>query len=337
MFEASKCDFCGDCLVKCQYVAYSEEDAMETMKALVNGQDADILGECITCMACNDYCEKGANPFDLINSLQEERHSLAVPPPTLEMFEHLAEAPSKVTRGELGKSAAVSFCTISPFISPDILDHPMFKGMTVIKGGDYFCHYAMPHVLKGSVMEEKGRAFMDHLIGLNVDEIIFVHEECHAMVLKMEKEFGIKAPFKATSILEHMITHIKENHGKIQPLNKRIAYQRPCSSWGNPHTEGMLTEFFDLVGVERIDRVYDGENALCCGAAVMGLGQVDRGKEIMSRNMHDIMSHGAEALVYLCPFCGYSLAEPCKMAHLPSAFVIDLLRMALGELPFPDP
>lgn len=337
MFEVSKCDFCGDCLVECQYVDYSRAKAIEEMQALVNGQNAAILKGCTTCMACNDYCEKGANPFDLINSLQEERHSLAVPPQTLEMFDHLAKAPSEVAQGEAGRSAAVSFCTISPFISTEICDHNMFKGMTVIKGGDYFCHYAMPHILKGSVLEEKGRVFMDHLINLNVDEIIFVHEECHAMVLRMEKEFGIKAPFKTTSILEHMIAYLKENNGKVTALKKRIAYQHPCSSWGNSDTERMLTEFFDLVGVERIDRTYDGKNALCCGAAIMGLGQIDRGKEIMSRNMHDVISHGADALVYLCPFCGYSLAEPCSMAHLPSIFVIDLLRMAMGEHPFPEP
>ena len=86
MFDRSKCDLCGECLVKCQYVDYGLERAKEEIGKLIMGEPASILKECVTCVACNQYCEKGANPFDLINQMQEETGLFEVSDRALEMF-----------------------------------------------------------------------------------------------------------------------------------------------------------------------------------------------------------------------------------------------------------
>ena len=57
MWDESKCDLCGDCLVKCRYVNYDKDKAVAELKLLMAGEDADILHKCITCIACNDYLE----------------------------------------------------------------------------------------------------------------------------------------------------------------------------------------------------------------------------------------------------------------------------------------
>jgi len=59
MFDRSKCDLCGDCLVKCLYVNYDRKKAVQEMTALIEDREAEILKECITCVACNEYCTKG--------------------------------------------------------------------------------------------------------------------------------------------------------------------------------------------------------------------------------------------------------------------------------------
>ena len=79
MFDRSKCDLCGDCLVECLYVNYDREKAVQEMIALIEDREAEILKECITCVACNEYCTKGANPFDLICRLQEKTNALMLP------------------------------------------------------------------------------------------------------------------------------------------------------------------------------------------------------------------------------------------------------------------
>ena len=72
MWDESKCDLCGDCLVKCRYVDYDKEKAAAEIKLLMEGKDAEILHKCITCIACNDYCPTGADPSNLIFKMQEE-------------------------------------------------------------------------------------------------------------------------------------------------------------------------------------------------------------------------------------------------------------------------
>ena len=72
MFDKNKCDVCGDCLTRCAYVDYSHQQAVREFETLLAGKPADILTSCVTCMACNEYCEKGAQPFDLITTLQEK-------------------------------------------------------------------------------------------------------------------------------------------------------------------------------------------------------------------------------------------------------------------------
>ena len=42
MWDASKCDLCGDCLVKCRYVDYDKDRAIREIKLLMEGKAADI-------------------------------------------------------------------------------------------------------------------------------------------------------------------------------------------------------------------------------------------------------------------------------------------------------
>jgi succinate dehydrogenase/fumarate reductase-like Fe-S protein len=72
MWDSSKCDLCGDCLVKCRYVDYDKDRAVAEIKLLMEGKEADILNKCITCIACNDYCPTGADPSNLIFKMQEK-------------------------------------------------------------------------------------------------------------------------------------------------------------------------------------------------------------------------------------------------------------------------
>jgi len=81
-FDLSKCDFSrcrGECLARCPYVSYDEDDAKRAMKSLIEGERHQILKECITCAACNDFCPLGADPWDLIARRQEETDALGIP------------------------------------------------------------------------------------------------------------------------------------------------------------------------------------------------------------------------------------------------------------------
>lgn len=71
MFRKERCDLCGECLLRCHWIGAEPGQATEWMKAMIAGDRTPVLSRCLTCYACNEFCPKGANPFDLIAGLQE--------------------------------------------------------------------------------------------------------------------------------------------------------------------------------------------------------------------------------------------------------------------------
>ena len=54
------------------FVDYDEQQAKADIAKLIRQEPADILAKCVTCYACNEFCPQGANPWDLINQMQEK-------------------------------------------------------------------------------------------------------------------------------------------------------------------------------------------------------------------------------------------------------------------------
>ena len=333
MFHSEKCDECGDCLTQCHYVDYSQEQAIQEIRALKDGNDTDILKECITCMACNEYCTKGANPYDLIVQLQEKKNIKPVPEEKADFIEHaLTRVTNELVEGEPDKPV-LNLCVMEHAYPPNMTEGKLFEKLTKIKGSDYFSRIVYLHTGMESRVREHAQSYIDNLAHLNKKEIIFVHDDCYTMAAKKASEYGIAVPFKPISITEYMVSYLKKNNGVITSLKKRIAYQRPCIARYIPEQEHFLDVFFDLVGVERIARRYDRKTALCCG---IGLRDTDpeRASRILQRNLNDALDNGAEAMVFSCPSCFWFMSQPCEERGLASIFITNLCRMALGELPF---
>ena len=134
MFDLSKCDSCGDYLLRCQYVDYSREKAVQEIPALIEGKDAEILSKYTACMACNEYCQKGANPYDLILQHQEEKRILPVLEERLPMFAANEKIPSQVINGDPDKSA-LSICTFNNRLPEEAVEDRMFDVLTMVEEG----------------------------------------------------------------------------------------------------------------------------------------------------------------------------------------------------------
>jgi len=332
MFDISKCDKCGDCLVRCQYVEYSLEKAIQEITALIEGKDTEILRQCITCMACNEYCQKGANPFDLVCQLMEEKGILPVREATVRWFETGVSIPDEIIEGAPDKPA-LSLCTMGYAYPPGVTESQMFHGLTIVKGGSYYSRIAFLHAGLESPIRENAQKFVNNLARLGKKEIILMHDDCYTMLTSKAHEYGIKLPFEPVHIVEYMLNYLRDHQSSITKLNRKIAYQRPCASRYTPEKEPMLDKLFELIGVQRVARRYDREDALCCGAVQF---YVNRERSIRFRDMNltDAKAHGAEAMVFLCPHCYWFLGRLCEEQGLASIFITDLCRMALGEVLF---
>jgi Fe-S oxidoreductase len=76
-------------------------------------------------------------------------------------------------------------------------------------------------------------------------------------------------------------------------------------------------------------------SARCCGGLFSRV-YPEKIRPMMAENIQDAVDSEAEAVVFLCPLCNETLKEPAEAQGLKPIFITQLVRMALGELPFPS-
>ena len=332
MWDASKCDLCGDCLVKCLYVDYDKDKAVAEIQTLMEGKEAEILSRCITCCACREYCPTGADPYDLILRAQEKYDAFPMKPQDKAAMDMAFQVPSEVIEGDPDKPA-LSLCVMEQQIPEGALDGQLFKGMSIVKGGDYFCLIGYVHSGQESPIEKGAQKFIDNLARLNKD-LVFLHDDCYAMVDAKIKDYGVSVPFKYMHIFEYLRNYLRDHQSNITKLNLKIAYQQPCASRYTPEKNIYLDEILELIGVERPPRKYEREKALCCTAAIIRVFP-ELAQEVQAKNVDDAIACGADALVTLCPVCDRVMRRPTTARGLNKIFITDLCRMALGEKALP--
>ena len=332
MWDAAKCDLCGNCLTRCLYVSYDKDRAVSEIKSLLDGKPADILSKCVTCCACREYCPTGADIFDLIVKMQEKHHAFPSVQEPGDFFSMASSIPNQIIPGDPARPV-LSLCVMERQLPENAISGQMFDGLTIVKGGDYFCYLGYVHAGQETPIARNAQRFIDNIANLG-KEIVFLHDDCYAMVHAKVKDYGIKVPFKYMHLLEYLRNYLRENRGKIAKLGKKVAYQRPCASRYTPEKDVFVDEIFELIGVERPPRDYERDTALCCTGAMVRAFP-DLATEVQARNVDDAVRSGADALVTLCPMCDRILRRPAAARGLRKIFITDLCRMALGEKAFP--
>lgn len=112
----------------------------------------------------------------------------------------------------------------------------------------------------------------------------------------------------------------------------KIAYLRNCSNRFIPETDQWVDKICELIGVERVARKYDRENALCCGGGMEAIPDKKKlRRETQKKNVQDMVDYGAEACVFNCPMCKNMIGSLAERNGLKLYLLSDLCRLALGE------
>lgn len=346
-FIRENCDYCGDCLTSCQYIDMSQEEAVAQIKNLVEKGESRVLQECFTCYACNEYCPKNANPFDLIAELQAKKNSLCIAAKAQETLATVYGT-GDYTGSTEGSGPLMLQCHYHES-NPEFFEGAMFKGLTLARGRELRCNLIFLHTGQYDFIKRDIGTIVANIAKFGANEVICFHDECYATYSLYAPQFGVELPFKPIHIFEYLVDFLKKNPEMITPLNMKIAYQRSCSSRLTPGKEHFLDELFELIGVERVKRTYDHQNALCCQAPGLMVNFVDREKadsriiqtksdgigKYQTMNIDDALQAGATALISVCPICHKSLSVKAKESGIAPIFITQLVRMALGELPKP--
>lgn len=332
MFDETRCDRCGDCLVRCLYVDYDVERCAFEIEELIAGRTAPILSACITCFACNEYCPTDARPFDLILEGQERFGSLGFPPERIAAEEARYAATSEVRVPENG-DRVLSACVFGSS-DAELFQGRLFEELPMVKGRHFFCYILFDHLGAGSVTRRHAQTFVDNLAATGAEEVILFHDDCYGMLVDRAPQFGVEVPFRPVHLVEYLQGYLEDHRDAISPLGLRVAYQRPCASRLSPEKEKSVDAVLDLIGVERVQRRYDREDCLCCGLAASAFNP-DRVPSIRQRNLDDAIAAGARAICYLCPMCRRGLGDAARARDLGGHHIVELVRMALGELARP--
>ena len=338
-FDEDMCFACGtyDCLVKCQHLELDPDMAGIEIEKIIHGEDSFVLHDCVTCYACEEYCPNGNHPFYLIVQKQEELNIFPLPEPLIKQGVQMGIPFRGEPEIQEINGTALNMGVFSSLTNR--VQGRLFEGLTIMsddprKMFHYFCQLMYLHYGKTSVINERLKKIIDTIAAHKVTEVVHFHDECFGTYTSYAPAFGIDVPFKSIHLFEYLFNKLEELKSDIKPLNYKVAYQRPCSSRLSSDKHRFVSKIFDLIGVEPVDREYVDENAMCCGATI--LGQKKEGSrqycaEIQRKNIEDMKSAGAQICVFNCPACMQTLGKPVSKSGIMPLFMSDLCRLAIGE------
>jgi Fe-S oxidoreductase len=333
-FNEKLCATCPtyDCLVRCQYMDIDKATAKVEMQKMINGDDSFVLHQCATCYACEEYCKRGNHPFYLITDLQEKKGILPTPKPITKQWVNMTIPTRKDIQQFWGaKEPVISLCVFPAYI--DSIQGKLFEDISIIVGRYFFCQLMYLHSGNPSVIRERLPGMIENIARHNFKEVIFFHDECYSTFTSYAPAYGIKVPFKPVHLFEHLYDKLREHKDEIKPLNIKVAYQRNCSSRLAPKKEHFVDDIFGLIGVDRVVRRYDRENALCCGCIIRAHQRYDLSVDVQKRNLEDMVNAGVEYCVFNCPACWDCLYEAVAKKGIKPIMMHDLCKLALGEKP----
>jgi Fe-S oxidoreductase len=331
-FDADRCRTCptGDCLVKCQYLEADKETAKTEMVKIAEGEDSFVLQKCVTCYACEEYCKRGNHPFYLITERRDEKGILVAPRAITTQWIHIGEPQGKYRVGKL-KGKVLSFGFMPEFLK--MVRGKLFEDVlpSYIFGQEFFCNVVYIHFADTAIIKERLPAVIDNFGNLGVEEVVFMHDECYAAFTSLAPAYGMEIPFKAVHYFEYLHDRLKALEDRIQPLNLKAAYQRPCSNRLCADKHPLVRDIMNLIGVDLVEREYQDENALCCGGLFAMCFGYDLAEDVQTRNLDDMVKHGAQYCVFNCPACQNALGEKVAKKGIKPIHMIELCRMAIGE------
>jgi Fe-S oxidoreductase len=310
-----------------------KETARKEMEKMINGEDSFVLKECVTCFACDEYCPYSSHPFDLITELQEKFNTFNIPPQMIETTIMRYKPHDELRLKEIDPEKPVLNKCAFPRTNAKNMEGKLFEDLQYVSGLSYFCNLLYHHVARDSVIKERAPIILENIKKQGIKEMICFHDECYGFYTSYCTRNNIELPegFKPIHLFEYIYGYLKDHESEIKKLNMKIAYQRSCSNRFLPEIEKFVDNICDLIGVERVKRTYDRENALCCAAPFATFGKAHLRTLTQDKNIQDMIENGAEACIFVCPMCQESMGSKVQRKGLKSYLLSDLARLALGE------
>ena len=314
-----------DCLLKCQYMDLTRDEAHEEMMKVVRGEDSSVLQACMTCYACEEYCERGNHPYYLICERREEKGMLTAARPITNQWINLTTMQGKFMTGAV-EDTAMSCCLIPEL--GNLGSGKLFEEINpaFVLGAEYMCPAVHTHFAKMSVVKERLPIVLENFRSLGAEKVVCLHDECYATFTSIAPAYGMEVPFQPIHYMDYLVERLDSLTKDISPLNTTAVYQRPCSNRLIPEKYPLVGEIMGRIGVELKEREYQGENCLCCGEILRAVSGYRLADDIQKKNIDDMAAAEAEYCVFNCPFCQTTLSGKVAKAGLKPVHMIRPLQ-----------
>jgi len=361
MWHKDRCDLCGQCLYQCPVLTLSLDEARVEMKNLIEGNGSRyVLTNCTSCMSCNIYCPRQANPYHLIQERWNDLyHKKGAPPlyrgvcPTEEpniwqlLNVFLSEKEKRWISGWMnyvpqpGDMLLLigNYVHLFPFIIGDSQLLNYFKVVDRIdqwEGGAYL--YQGGYLDEVQRIAHKTKEDFDRW-GVNtvvplLDAVYHVFTQVHPKEMQVKHE--------QTFINFHDWLLEKFDSGDIDlpnQLNISITVHDNCYSkaLGEPYWD-KHREILKRCGCILVEMEHNRQNSLCCG---FGAGASWKRNSAIpfdmiweaTKKIKEAETTGAKALVSYCGGCIYLLwaTRELLQSKIDIYHNVEIVRMAMGE------
>ncbi|MGB9668235.1 MAG: heterodisulfide reductase-related iron-sulfur binding cluster [Thermosulfidibacteraceae bacterium] len=325
-FDPEKCLACESmsCLKKCIHLNYNDARIKEEIKKLANGEYSSVLDDCTNCYGCEENCPYDNHMFYRIVELQEKfdvrKVSDSVREELIKRYEPEGEFVPKSVGGKF-----VHIC-LFPHLK-DLVYKGFFDGFEVVRGRHLFCNVVYLHYGMISVIKERIPVIIENMKKLEAEIFVFFHDECYGFYNSLLRAYGVEVPFRYVHLFEYLRDFLKANSPK--KLDIDVIYQRPCSNRLSPHIDKVVDEVFELIGVRRVNRYYDRDRALCCGASFVLSKEQDKVAYYRDKQKEDMFKFDTSWVIFNCPMCKSTLEGIVLDLGKKPLMLIELCKMAL--------
>ncbi len=356
MFASEKCDYCGECLAKCDWIKCNAEEGSDFIVRLVKGEHVpEVMNVCTNCMNCDSYCPQGARPYNLIIYRWYERYQREGIPPVFKralpfhgevnVWSKLEKWLSRRERKNLHRWKNTSgaeemlFLGCNQHYDPYIVDSRLFAGIPVFSDRSYCC--GEPAFRLGLLDEARRCAInlQEKLKGLGVKRLLVFCPACYNTLTNLiPNSFGINYEVELVPIVSWLKERLEGGSIPIKKsLNVSVSIQDSChgSSLGKEYlqeTRDVLT----MIGASVKEMEHSWENMRCCGLgyAATRYSLVDVVFKGVKR-LRETGQTGSELTTTYCNGCYFTMnmMRMLSPGSPPVYHFVELIQMAMGEKP----
>lgn len=361
IWHEERCDLCGECLHKCPVLKLPLQEAKVEMKNLIEGkQSRYVLTKCTTCMSCNTYCTRQANPYQLILERWNDLYKTRGAPP-LYKFVCPTQEPN-------------IWQLINVFLSEkekrwvsEWMDYVPSPSDTVFLIGNYT--HLFPFIIGGSRLLEYFKPIdrIDQWEGgayLYQGGYLDVVQQIAQRTKEDFDKWGVKTVVPMLDAVYYLFTEVhpremrvvhdqefinfhewllkKIDSGEIQLPNQlafKVSVHDNCySKIPDANYREMPREILKKCGVKILEMKHTGNDSLCCGfgAGASWKYNISIPFDIISegvKKFKEAEETEAGALVSYCGGCIYLLwaARELIGSKIDIYHMIEIVRMSMGE------